>query len=127
MKKAKYAEIVARMKQMKEETQNIANELQYKEDLYDYLQEEDTKGVTWISRGVYIKRISDVIDKLKRQKNEITKILRDVRDIESSITLTREQFERIDNQAEELVFNEAKKDNWSKSCYEQLNKIREAY
>jgi translation initiation factor 2B subunit (eIF-2B alpha/beta/delta family) len=26
-----------------------------------------------------------------------------------------------------LVFNEAKKDAWAKSCYELLNKIREAY
>ena len=112
---------------MKEDMNNIVTELQYKEDLYDYLADEDLKAGSSISRAVYIKRITDVIDKLKRQKREISRILKDVRDIESSIVLTREQFERIDNQAEELVFNEAKKDQWAKSCYEQLNKIREAY
>ena len=125
--KENYTDKIEEIKQMKEELQDMANEAQMKDEMLALLSEEEAKSSTKLNRNLFILRITEVIDKLKRQKHEIAKIVKDVQDMQSSITFNRESLRRVDGATEDLVFQEAKKDAGAKVMYKMLMDLRTIY
>jgi chromosome segregation ATPase len=125
--KENYTDKIEEIKQMKEDLQDMANEAQMKDEMIDLLTEEEAKSSTNLNRNAFIQRITEVIEKLKRQKHEIGKILKDVQDMQSSIAFNRDTLKRVDSATEDMVFQEAKKDASSKVMYKMLTDLRVVY
>ena len=125
--KENYTDKIEEIKQMKEELQEMANEAQMKDELMELLSEEEAKSTTKLNRNLFILRTTEVIEKLKWQKREIAKIVKDVQDLQSSITFNRDTLRRVDSATEDQVFQEAKKDAGAKAMYKMLMDLRTIY
>ena len=73
-----------------------------------------------INRNQYLKRINEIIQKLKSQKEEIQTILKDITKIQSDTEKLVDQIKKIDAEVEEFIFNEAKKDKVAKDIYKEI-------
>mmetsp|Transcript_29485 Transcript_29485/g.29210 ORF Transcript_29485/g.29210 Transcript_29485/m.29210 type:complete len:164 (+) Transcript_29485:104-595(+) len=112
---------------MKEEMREMAEEAEDKEELLEILKQEEAKGTSSINRNTYVKRITEIVEKLKRQKKDMTKIVKDITQMQKSVELTREALKRTDAATEDLVFQEAKKNSAAKVIYKLLVDLRESY
>ena len=109
----------------------MVQEAELKDELYDLLLDEESRTASNINRNVYIKTITDVVNKLKQQKRGIAKILKDVTEVQKSISLFRDTLQRVDAETENLMFESAskakKKDLLPKAIYKLLVDLREQY
>ncbi|CAG9316354.1 unnamed protein product [Blepharisma stoltei] len=125
--KESYSDKIEEIKQMKEEMREMAEEAEDKEELLEILKQEEAKGTSSINRNTYVKRITEIVEKLKRQKKDMTKIVKDITQMQKSVELTREALKRTDAATEDLVFQEAKKNSAAKVIYKLLVDLRESY
>jgi hypothetical protein len=125
--KENYTDKIEEIKQMKEELQEMASEAQMKDEMMALLSEEEANSTTKLNRNLFILRTTEVIEKLKWQKREIAKIVKDVQDLQSSISFNRDTLRRVDSATEDLVFQEAKKDAGAKAMYKMLMDLRTIY
>jgi hypothetical protein len=122
-----YTEKLEQIKQMKTEMKEMVEEAQFKEELLELLQAEDAKVASPVSRPVYIRRITEVSDRMKMQKRELVQCMRDVTELQQSISVSRDTISRTDAATEDLVFQDAKKSSSSKNLYKLLVDLREQY
>merc|ERR1712070_304011 len=81
------------------------------------------KGDT--TRSTYIRRTMEIMAVLKRHKEEISKVLTDVRMLQKEISTISEKMTRQHALAENMIFKDAKKDGASKQAYKHLARIHE--
>mmetsp|Transcript_1137 Transcript_1137/g.2747 ORF Transcript_1137/g.2747 Transcript_1137/m.2747 type:complete len:584 (-) Transcript_1137:35-1786(-) len=122
-----YTDKLDQIKQMKTEMKEMVEEAQFKEELLELLQAEEAKGSTPVARTVYIRRITEVSDRMKTQKRELVQNMRDVTELQQSISVSRDTIARVDAATEDLVFQDAKKNSSSKPLYKLLVDLREQY
>lgn len=122
-----YTDKLEQIKQMKTEMREMVEEAQFKEELLELLQAEEAKGSTPVSRTVYIRRVTEVSDRMKKQKRELVQCIQDVTELQQSISVSRDTISRVDAATEDLVFQDAKKNSSSKPIYKLLVDLREQY
>ena len=129
--KKKYKDELEEIKLMREEMKEMVQEAELKDEMYDLLLDEESRTASNINRNVYIKTITDVINKLKQQKRGISKILKDVAEVQKSISMFRDTLQRVDAETENMMFESAskakKKDVLPRAIYKLLVDLREQY
>jgi hypothetical protein len=96
------------IKRIRSDMKSRQLEFRSKQLKYEEIYNEYSKLPNSINRQVYIRRIMDIMKNLDAQKNEISKILTDVRSLQKNINQLSQTSKRSFDLAEEIVFSCAK-------------------
>ncbi|XP_040178643.1 coiled-coil domain-containing protein 22 isoform X1 [Rana temporaria] len=102
-----------------------ADEAKRKEELYKQLVSEYESLPQEVSRAAYTQRILEIVSNIKKQKEEITKILSDTKDLQKEINSLTGKVDRTFVVTDELVFKDAKKDEPVRKAYKYLAALHE--
>ncbi|KAG8570448.1 hypothetical protein GDO81_011274 [Engystomops pustulosus] len=102
-----------------------ADEAKRKEDLYKQLVSEYESLPKDVSRAAYTQRILEIVSNIKKQKEDITKILSDTKDLQKEINNLTGKVDRTFVVTDELVFKDAKKDEPVRKVYKYLAALHE--
>lgn len=116
-----------KIKGLKKEIKDAFSEIEHKKQTLTYMQGELQKTPQDLNRNQYLKRINEIISNLKAQKKEIKGILDEVRDIQKDTEGVLKGIQRLDNEIEEFIFNEAKKDKVAAGIYKEIVSLKEKF
>ncbi|KAK5902929.1 hypothetical protein CesoFtcFv8_008138 [Champsocephalus esox] len=100
-------------------------EAKRKEETYKQLVTELENLPQDASRSAYTQRILEIVSNIKKQKEEITKILSDTKDLQKEINSLTGKLDRTFAVTDELVFKDAKKDESVRKSYKYLAALHE--
>lgn len=72
------------------------------------------------NRSAYTQRILEIINNVRKQKDEIDKVLRDTREIQKEINTLTGRLERSFAVVDELIFRDARTNETSRRAYKLL-------
>ena len=78
-----------------------------------------------LNRSAYTRRISEILANIRRQKEDIEKILIDTRAVQKEINQLSGKLDRLFTVTDEQVFKDAKKDEARRAAYKLLASLRE--
>ncbi|XP_038603894.1 coiled-coil domain-containing protein 22 [Tachyglossus aculeatus] len=102
-----------------------ADEAKRKEELYKQLVMELENLPKDVSRSAYTQRILEIVGNIRKQKEEITKILADTKELQKEINSLSGKLDRTFAVTDELVFKDAKKDEDVRKAYKYLAALHE--
>ncbi|KAG7519250.1 hypothetical protein JOB18_004693 [Solea senegalensis] len=111
---------LSEIKSMHEKIRVSTEEARKKEDMYKQLVTELENLSQDVSRSAYTQRILEIVSNIKKQKEEITKILSDTKDLQKEINSLTGKLDRTFAVTDELVFKDAKKDEAVRKAYKYL-------
>lgn len=76
-------------------------------------------------RNLYTKRIIEVVNNVKKQNHETSKVLLETRALQKEINSLQGKVQRAFTVSDESIFREAKSSEWHKRCYKLLAAMRE--
>ncbi|XP_071087689.1 coiled-coil domain-containing protein 22 homolog [Haliotis cracherodii] len=117
----KLEEIKAFRARMKE----FADDTRHKEELHKQLQSEYERMTKDVNRSAYTRKIMEIVGNIKKQKQEIDKVLVDTREIQKEINSLSGKIDRTFIVTDELIFKDAKKDEAVKKAYRFLAALHE--
>ncbi|XP_049608204.1 coiled-coil domain-containing protein 22 [Syngnathus scovelli] len=100
-------------------------EAKKKEEIYKQLVTELESLPKDVSRAAYTQRILEIVSNIKKQKEEITKILSDTKELQKEINSLTGKLDRTFAVTDELVFKDAKKDESVRKSYKYLAALHE--
>ncbi|XP_068183815.1 coiled-coil domain-containing protein 22 [Antennarius striatus] len=100
-------------------------EAKSKEEIYKQLVTELESLPQDASRSAYTQRILEIVTNIKKQKEEITKILSDTKELQKEINSLTGKLDRTFAVTDELVFKDAKKDESVRKSYKYLAALHE--
>ncbi|XP_037102056.1 coiled-coil domain-containing protein 22 [Syngnathus acus] len=100
-------------------------EAKKKEEIYKQLVTELESLPNDVSRAAYTQRILEIVSNIKKQKEEITKILSDTKELQKEINSLTGKLDRTFAVTDELVFKDAKKDESVRKSYKYLAALHE--
>ncbi|XP_075041102.1 coiled-coil domain-containing protein 22 [Mixophyes fleayi] len=113
------------VKDLYERIRGAADEAKRKEELYKQLVSEYESLPKEVSRAAYTQRILEIVSNIKKQKEEITKILSDTKELQKEINSLTGKVDRTFVVTDELVFKDAKKDEPVRKAYKYLAALHE--
>ncbi|MBN3318416.1 CCD22 protein, partial [Atractosteus spatula] len=116
---------LSEIKGLHEKIRQAAEEAKKKEGLYRQLMTEFETLPKDVSRSAYTQRILEIVGNIKKQKEEITKILSDTKDLQKEINSLTGKLDRTFAVTDELVFKDAKKDESVRKAYKYLAALHE--
>ncbi|XP_034029354.1 coiled-coil domain-containing protein 22 [Thalassophryne amazonica] len=116
---------LSEIKSLQEKIRVSAEEAKNKEELYKQLVTELENLSQDVSRSSYTLRILEIVSNIKKQKEEITKILSDTKDLQREINSLTGKLDRTFAVTDELVFKDAKKDESVRKSYKYLAALHE--
>lgn len=78
-----------------------------------------------VSRVSYTRRIMEIVGNIQRQKEDIGKILMDMRIVQKEINSLTGRLERVFTVTDEQVYKDARKDEARRTAYKLLASLRE--
>ncbi|XP_048773874.2 coiled-coil domain-containing protein 22 homolog [Ostrea edulis] len=114
-------EIKAYRQKMKE----VADDARNKEEMLKHLNAEYTSMKKDEKRSSYTKRMMEIMSSIKKQRDEIEKVLIDTRSIQKEINNLSGKLDRTFTVTDELIFRDAKKDESVKKAYRHLAALHE--
>ncbi|KAM7028184.1 LOW QUALITY PROTEIN: coiled-coil domain-containing protein 22 [Acridotheres tristis] len=102
-----------------------AEEARRKETLHAQLVAELEALPRDVSRAVYTQRILEIVGNIRKQKEEIGKILEDTRALQKEINALLGKLERTFSVTDELLFKDAKRDEVVRKAYKYLAALHE--
>ncbi|XP_077645797.1 coiled-coil domain-containing protein 22 [Lonchura striata] len=102
-----------------------AEEARRKESLHGQLVAELAALPRDVSRSVYTQRILEIVGNIRKQKEEIGKILEDTRALQKEINALVGKLERTFSVTDELLFKDAKRDEVVRKAYKYLAALHE--
>jgi DNA repair exonuclease SbcCD ATPase subunit len=102
-------------------------ELEHKKETLQSMNNQWEKMPKDINRNQYLKRINEIIAKLKNQKQEIRGILDDIVSIQKETDQLVGKISKLDTEVEDYIFNEAKKDKVAKEIYKEIVQLKEDF
>lgn len=112
-----------KMKQLKGKIEVINKQLVAKRGIITQLEEEYDKLPKNINRSAYTHRIMEIIGNIKKQKDEIEKILKDTKSLQKETNSLNGRLERLFAVCEETIFRNTKKDEFSKRAFKLLTTL----
>ncbi|XP_061829279.2 coiled-coil domain-containing protein 22 isoform X1 [Nerophis lumbriciformis] len=100
-------------------------EAKQKEEIYKQLVSQLENLPKDVSRAAYTQRILEIVSNIKKQKEEITKILCDTKELQKEINSLTGKLDRTFAVTDELVFKDAKKDESVRKSYKYLAALHE--
>ncbi|KAL4646246.1 coiled-coil domain-containing protein 22 [Arapaima gigas] len=116
---------LAEIKDLHDKIRQSAEDAKKKEGLYKQLITEFENLPKDVSRSAYTLRILEIVGNIKKQKEEITKILSDTKDLQKEINSLTGKLDRTFAVTDELVFKDAKKDESVRKSYKYLAALHE--
>ncbi|XP_027023066.1 coiled-coil domain-containing protein 22 isoform X1 [Tachysurus fulvidraco] len=113
------------IKDLHDKIRQSAEEAKKKESLHKQLITEYETLPKDVSRSAYTMRILEIVGNIKKQKEEITKILSDTKDLQKEINGLTGKLDRTFAVTDELVFKDAKKDESVRKSYKYLAALHE--
>ncbi|KAH9373543.1 hypothetical protein HPB48_014860 [Haemaphysalis longicornis] len=98
---------------------------QLKEQCSKRLVSEYEKLPKDVNRSSYTKRITEIVGNIKKQKEEIAKVLLDTRSLQKEINQLTGKLDRTFTVTDELIFKDAKKDEAVRRAYKYLASVHE--
>ncbi|XP_023675087.2 coiled-coil domain-containing protein 22 [Paramormyrops kingsleyae] len=116
---------LSEIKGLHEKIRQSAEDAKKKEGLYKQLVTEFENLPKDVSRSAYTVRILEIVGNIKKQKEEITKILSDTKELQKEINSLTGKLDRTFAVTDELVFKDAKKDESVRKSYKYLAALHE--
>nr|XP_032828174.1 coiled-coil domain-containing protein 22 isoform X2 [Petromyzon marinus] len=116
---------VAQIREMRVKMKSTAEEVRSKEDLHRQLAADYESMPKDVARAAYTQRILEIVANIKRQKEEIGKVLADTREVQKDINGLAGKLERTFSVTDELLFKDAKKDETARKAYKHLAALHE--
>ncbi|KAM4611072.1 coiled-coil domain-containing protein 22 [Polymixia lowei] len=116
---------LSEIKELHDKIRQSAEEAKKKEGLYKQLITELENLPKDVSRSAYTLRILEIVGNIKKQKEEITKILSDTKELQKEINNLTGKLDRTFAVTDELVFKDAKKDESVRKSYKYLAALHE--
>lgn len=116
---------LAEIRTLHERSRSAAEEARRKEELYKQLLVELESLPRDVSRAVYTQRIMEIVGNIRKQKEQIGKILVDTRALQKEINGLVGKLERTFSVTDELLFKDAKRDEVVRKAYKYLAALHE--
>ncbi|XP_068589461.1 coiled-coil domain-containing protein 22 isoform X3 [Cebidichthys violaceus] len=116
---------LSEIKSLHDKIRVSTEEAKKKEEIYKQLVTELENLPQDASRSAYTQRILEIVSNIKKQKEEITKILSDTKDLQKEINSLTGKLDRTFAVTDELVFKDAKKDESVRKSYKYLAALHE--
>ncbi|XP_075345561.1 coiled-coil domain-containing protein 22 [Mycteria americana] len=116
---------LSEIRTLHERSRSAADEARRKEELYKQLVAELEALPRDVSRAVYTQRILEIVGNIRKQKEEIGKILVDTRALQKEINSLVGKLERTFSVTDELLFKDAKRDEVVRKAYKYLAALHE--
>ncbi|XP_043936060.1 coiled-coil domain-containing protein 22 [Protopterus annectens] len=116
---------LSQIKELHEKIKQAAEDSKRKDGLYKQLLSEYEGLPKDVSRSAYTQRILEIVGNIKKQKEEITKILSDTRSLQKEINHLTGKLDRTFAVTDELVFKDAKRDEAVRKAYKYLAALHE--
>ncbi|KAF5302283.1 hypothetical protein FQA39_LY10322 [Lamprigera yunnana] len=118
--KLKAQNVEQRHQNTKDKKASLLKELSAKEKMEVELTAELEKLNKNTNRSAYTRRILEIIANIKKQNDEIQKILLDTKIVQKEINNLNGQLDRSFALSDELIFRDAKRDTMARSAYKLL-------
>ena len=105
------------VRETKQAISSLHSELNEREEYLQVLQREYEKLGTLPTRASYTRRILEIVASIKKQKLDIDKIIKDTRVIQKEINTLSGRLERAFIEIDELMFRDAKNDEFVRRAY----------
>ncbi|GAB1302599.1 Coiled-coil domain-containing protein 22 [Apodemus speciosus] len=116
---------LAEIQELHQSVRAAAEEARRKEEVYKQLVSELETLPKDVSRLAYTQRILEIVGNIRKQKEEITKILSDTKELQKEINSLSGKLDRTFAVTDELVFKDAKKDDAVRKAYKYLAGLHE--
>ncbi|XP_008292632.1 coiled-coil domain-containing protein 22 [Stegastes partitus] len=116
---------LSEIKSLHDKIRVSTEEAKKKEETYKQLLTELENLNQDVSRSAYTQRILEIVSNIKKQKEEITKILSDTKELQKEINNLTGKLDRTFAVTDELVFKDAKKDESVRKSYKYLAALHE--
>ncbi|XP_050417021.2 coiled-coil domain-containing protein 22 homolog [Patella vulgata] len=116
---------LAEIRVFRDKMKEVADEVRNKEDLQKQLQSEYERMTKDVNRSAYTRKILEIVANIKKQKQEIDKVLVDTKSIQKEINSLSGKLDRTFTVTDELIFRDAKKDEAVKKAYRFLAALHE--
>ncbi|XP_061469968.1 coiled-coil domain-containing protein 22 [Rhineura floridana] len=116
---------LSEIRDLHERIRSAADEAKHKDDLYKQLLVELESLPKDVSRSAYTQRILEIVSNIRKQKEEITKILSDTKVLQKEINGLTGKLDRTFAVTDELVFKDAKRDESVRKAYKYLAALHE--
>lgn len=114
-----YRDKMKRIVYLKKSIAAKLKEIQSKESLVGEL--DAKKPDQWPpARASYTRRIIEIIGNVKKQNDETKKVLMETKTIQKDINTLYGKIERSFAVSEDIIYREAKLNEWNRKCYKQL-------
>ncbi|KAG7203758.1 hypothetical protein KM043_013782 [Ampulex compressa] len=108
------------IKLLKEKEKELQEEIRNKDQQYTQLVAEIQKLPKEVNRSAYTQRILEIINNVRKQRDEINKVLADTREIQKEINTLTGRLERSFTVVDELIFRDARTNEASRKAYKLL-------
>lgn len=112
---------------LKEKMKNATDDLKAKEEVHKQLTVEFEALTIDRPRSAYTKRILEIVGNIKKQKDQIATVLKDTKSLQKDINFLTGKLDRTFIVTDELIFRDAKKDEFSKKAYKLLAGLHENF
>ncbi|XP_061114592.1 coiled-coil domain-containing protein 22 isoform X2 [Conger conger] len=116
---------LSEIKDLHDKIRQSADEAKKKEGLHKQLVTEFENLPKDVSRSAYTQRILEIVGNIRKQKEEITKILSDTKELQKEINSLTGKLDRTFAVTDELVFKDAKRDESVRKSYKYLAALHE--
>ncbi|KAL6439869.1 hypothetical protein ACFW04_004116 [Cataglyphis niger] len=108
------------IKLLKEKEKELQEECRNKDQQHSQLVAEVQKLPKEVNRSAYTQRILEIINNVRKQRDEISKVLADTREIQKEINTLTGRLERSFTVVDELIFRDARTNEASRKAYKLL-------
>lgn len=115
------------IRSLREKMKTATDEIKSKEELHKQLIAEYESMSKDVNRSAYTRRILEIVGNIKKQKDQIATVLTDTKELQKDINFLTGKLERQYIVTDELVFKDAKKDEFSKKAYKLLAGLHESF
>ncbi|GLV35520.1 uncharacterized protein CBL_01332 [Carabus blaptoides fortunei] len=120
-------ELQERLQNAKQKCRKANEELKEKDQLLAQLSDQYSKLTKQTNRSAYTRRILEIISNIKKQSNDIDKILIDTRGVQKEINTLNGQLERSFALSDEIIFRDAKQEDTARKAYKLLATMHTEY
>jgi hypothetical protein len=112
------------MKAMRGKMKAMADEIRQKEARFRLLAEEYEKMPKNINRGQYTHRIMNIIKQVRKQNEEIDRIIEDILNVRQEINMVSDRLARTETLAEESMWHIVRSKTKQKGEFENYRQVR---
>lgn len=112
---------------LREKMKEVAEETKGKEEIHKQLVEDYKKMTRDLNRSAYTRRIMEIVGNIRKQKEDIEKVLIETKGLQKEINQASGKLSRTFTATDELIFKDAKKDESVRKAYKLLASLHESF